>query len=70
MLVGAVTVEKPRGGLSPDAYDAGWDSWNDRIRHSPPPCRRRRFEPLRKMTARHLIPTVAMGQLVALARAV
>jgi hypothetical protein len=43
MLGGAVTVEKPRGGLSPDAYDAGWDSWNDMIRYSPAPWHRWRL---------------------------
>ena len=64
MLVRAVTVEEPRGNLSPDAYDAGWDSWNDMIRPSPAPRHRR------EITTGHLILTGARRQLVALARAV
>jgi hypothetical protein len=64
MLVCAVIVEDPRGGLSPDTYDAGWDSWNDMIRHSPAPWR------LGEMTNGHLTLTGAGRQRVALARAI
>jgi len=38
-----VCAEKPQAGLSPDAYDAGWESWNDMIRFSPAPWHRRRL---------------------------
>ncbi len=38
-----MTIEEPQAGLPPDAYDAGWDSWSDMIRHSPAPWHRRRL---------------------------
>ncbi len=38
-----MSVEEPRRGLSPEAYDAGWDAWGDMIRYSPAPWHRRRL---------------------------
>ena len=64
MLVGAVTVEEPRGGLSPDACDAGWESGSNMIRHSPASWQQR------QMTRDHLNLAGAGRQRVALARAI